>query len=152
MAESNQEPLYFYKVDEGFGEFSNFYRAPILIDGKEWGTTEHYFQAMKFKGTEREEKIRNLARPNDAAFEGREIRDDFPLRKDWEEVKDGYMLEALRAKFTQHDKLRKLLLDTGDCLIIEHTKNDKYWADGGDGSGKNMLGVLLMQVREELRK
>jgi len=34
---------------------------------------------------------------------------------------------------------------------VEHTDNDSYWADGGDGSGRNMLGVLLMSVRKELR-
>ena len=39
---------------------------------------------------------------------------------------------------------------TGDAKLIEHTRNDKYWADAGDGSGKNMLGILLMKVREEL--
>jgi predicted NAD-dependent protein-ADP-ribosyltransferase YbiA (DUF1768 family) len=25
-----------------------------------------------------------------------------------------------------------------------------YWGDGGDGSGKNMLGRILMEVREQL--
>jgi predicted NAD-dependent protein-ADP-ribosyltransferase YbiA (DUF1768 family) len=43
------------------------------------------------------------------------------------------------------------LLATGDAILIEHTRNDDYWADGGDGSGKNKLGLLLMQVREELK-
>jgi predicted NAD-dependent protein-ADP-ribosyltransferase YbiA (DUF1768 family) len=37
-------------------------------------------------------------------------------------------------------------------MIIEHTKNDNYWADGGDGSGKNMLGKILMEIRDELTK
>ena len=61
------------------------------------------------------------------------------------------MREALRAKFSQHQDLRKILLDTGDAEIVEHTSNDSYWGDGGDGSGKNMLGRLLMEVRDELR-
>ena len=43
-----------------------------------------------------------------------------------------------------------LLLDTGDALIVEHTVNDRYWGDGGDGSGKNMLGRILMEIRTEL--
>jgi predicted NAD-dependent protein-ADP-ribosyltransferase YbiA (DUF1768 family) len=43
------------------------------------------------------------------------------------------------------------LLNTGDLKLIEHTQNDRYWADGLDGSGKNMLGILLMRLREELR-
>ena len=61
------------------------------------------------------------------------------------------MLEALQAKFTQHPELRDVLLATGDANLVEHTDNDAYWADGGDGSGKNMLGKLLMRVREQLR-
>jgi predicted NAD-dependent protein-ADP-ribosyltransferase YbiA (DUF1768 family) len=48
--------------------------------------------------------------------------------------------------------LRSLLLQTGDAEIIEHTKNDKYWGDGGNGSGKNRLGELLMELRTKLRK
>ncbi|WP_275043177.1 NADAR domain-containing protein [Streptococcus parasanguinis] len=43
------------------------------------------------------------------------------------------------------------MLATGDVIIIEHTQNDAYWADGGDGSGKNKLGLLLMKVRKELK-
>lgn len=45
------------------------------------------------------------------------------------------MREAVRAKFTQHEKLTELLLTTGDAELIEHTANDNYWADGGDGTG-----------------
>jgi ribA/ribD-fused uncharacterized protein len=74
-----------------------------------------------------------------------------PLRSDWETVKDDIMREALRAKFTQHQVLRSLLLETSDAELIEHTTNDSYWADGGDGTGKNRLGQLLMELREEFR-
>jgi N-glycosidase YbiA len=42
-------------------------------------------------------------------------------------------------------------LATGDAKIVEHTENDAYWGDGGDGSGQNKLGQILMEVREELR-
>ena len=60
------------------------------------------------------------------------------------------MREALWAKFTQHPKLKSLLLSTGDTELIEHTKNDSYWGDGADGTGKNRLGQLLMEVRAQL--
>lgn len=62
------------------------------------------------------------------------------------------MREALRAKFTQHKDLRETLLATGDARLVEHTKNDNYWGDGGDGSGLNKLGELLMKLRAELRR
>jgi ribA/ribD-fused uncharacterized protein len=74
-----------------------------------------------------------------------------PLRKDWDSSKDGIMLVALRAKFDQHPDLKRILLDTGDRKIVEHTDRDRYWADGGDGSGLNRLGELLLRLRAELR-
>lgn len=85
-----------------------------------------------------------------AAKEGRKRMN--PIREDWEMIKEEVMLRALQCKFVQHPKLRKLLLGTGDSRIIEHTSNDYYWADGGDGSGKNRLGELLMVVRTGLRE
>jgi ribA/ribD-fused uncharacterized protein len=62
------------------------------------------------------------------------------------------MTVAVRAKFRQHDDIRKVLLATGETPLVEHTTNDRFWGDGGDGSGKNMLGKILMQVRGELRE
>ena len=67
-------------------------------------------------------------------------------------LRDQVMLDALRAKFSQHAELRETLLGTGDAELVEHTRNDSYWADDGDGSGKNMLGKLLEQVRAELKE
>jgi N-glycosidase YbiA len=62
------------------------------------------------------------------------------------------MLGALRAKFTQHLNLRARLLATGDARLVEHTTRDTYWADGGDGTGRNRLGDLLMRMRAELAR
>ena len=140
--------IYFYKQWKKYGEFSNFYTAPIKIDGKIWPTTEHYFQAMKFEGTTYEELVRKQTTPTDALRMGKNRR--LPLRKDWETVKESVMYKALCAKFTQHADLKKLLLSTGTYELVEHTKNDRYWADGGDGTGLNRLGVLLMKVRDTL--
>ncbi len=139
----------FYRERDGYGEFSNFAPFPVQIDGKFWPTTEHYFQAQKFHGTDQEEAIRLAASPSIAARMGRSRR--FPLRRDWEQVKDEIMYHAVMAKFIQHAKLRDLLLATGNAEIVEHTRNDSYWADGGDGHGRNQLGKTLMRVREELR-
>jgi ribA/ribD-fused uncharacterized protein len=60
--------------------------------------------------------------------------------------------QAVRASFGQHAELGEILLHTGDAMIVEHTEKDAYWGDGGDGSGKNMLGRILMEVRDELPK
>ncbi|WP_406698480.1 NADAR domain-containing protein [Singulisphaera sp. Ch08] len=139
----------FYSVSEAYGCFSNFSHHPIRLDGKTWPTSEHYFQARKFIGTPDEEEVRQAKSPMIAARMGRSRKR--PLRKDWESAKDSIMHEAVLAKFTQHADLRQVLLGTGGSKIVEHTVNDAYWGDGGDGSGKNRLGQILMQVREELR-
>ncbi|WBW99707.1 NADAR family protein [Oceanirhabdus sp. W0125-5] len=111
-----------------------------------WKTSEHYFQAMKFEGTEHYDLINQAKTPMIAAKMGRDRTR--PLRKDWEDVKDDIMYKALKAKFDSDEELRNILLSTGDALLIEHTRNDLYWADGVDGTGKNMLGILLMKLRE----
>jgi len=139
----------FYSTSGEYGCFSNFSRHPIFLKGKRWPTTEHYFQAQKFAGEPDEEEVRLANKPMLAASMGRDRKR--PLRRDWESAKENVMLDALRAKFTQHDELKAILLGTGDAKLVEHTANDSYWGDGGDGSGKNRLGHLLMKVREELR-
>lgn len=140
----------FYRASAEHGEFSNFARFSVEIDGRTWPTTEHYFQAQKFTGNPREEEIRLAASPMIAASMGRSRQ--FRLRSDWEEVKEQIMYRAVLAKFTQHADLRSRLLATGDVEIVEHSGKDAYWGDGGDGSGKNVLGKILMQVRHELRQ
>ena len=60
------------------------------------------------------------------------------------------MRKAVEAKFRQHDDLCRELLRTGRAPLIEHTEEDHYWGDGGDGSGRNMLGQILMDVRSVL--
>ena len=146
---SGKKIINFYSTKEAYGCFSNFAAYPFEIDGKVWRTSEHYFQAQKFAGTEHEEELRLVASPMVVARMGRSRQR--PLRKDWETAKDDIMRTALRAKFTQNEELRKILLETGDARLVEHTANDRYWGDGGDGSGKIMLGRLLMELRDELK-
>ena len=138
----------FYSTQDEFGEFSNFAYFPIKLDGKMWHTTEHYFQAQKFADQQYQEKIRAERSPMIAARLGRDRKQK--LRHDWESVKNNVMKKALVTKFTQHEDLKKLLISTGDAKLIEHTVNDAYWGDGGDGKGQNFLGLLLMQVRDEI--
>lgn len=129
--------------------FSNFHANPIVIDGSTWPTTEHYFQAQKFNNNAIHfEKIRKATTPALAKTLGstRSVK----LRPDWEAVKEQVMAKALRAKFTQHESLKQYLLQTGDADLVEHTDRDKYWGDGGNGTGQNRLGHLLMQLRTEL--
>ncbi len=142
------EVRFYSAKEEPYGAFSNFAAFPIDVGGRAWPTSEHYFQAQKFAGTPHEDAIRLVPSPMVAARMGRSRK--YPLRPDWEDVKEQVMLDALRAKFTQHGRLKRLLLGTGTALLVEHTAKDVFWADGGDGSGRNRLGHLLMQLRTEL--
>ncbi len=139
--------IYFYKESDAYGEYSYFTRYPIEIHDVIWYTTEHYFQAMKFPhDPEYQEKIRTTKACHDIKKLGntRQIK----LRPDWEEVKENIMMIALRAKFDQYPELKQLLLSTAGHGVVEHTENDNYWGDAGDGSGLNRLGDLLVELRE----
>ncbi len=147
---AGEKVIEFYRVKDKFGYFSNFSPHPIKLKGKLWPTSEHFFQAQKFAGTEHEEEIRLAKSPMIAARMGRSRQR--PLRPDWEAVKADIMRQAVLAKFSQHPELRASLLSTGDARLVEHTKKDSYWGDGGDGRGKNMLGAILMEIREKLKQ
>ena len=67
----NQE-IKFYHQSASYGYFSNFAHYPIKLRGKTWPTTEHYFQAQKFAGTQHEELIRKAKSPMAAARMGRD--------------------------------------------------------------------------------
>lgn len=142
--------IYFYTTSAKYGGFSNFSQHGFELGDKYWKTSEHYFQAMKFEGTEYEEKVRQAPTPKDAANLGR--RRDWPLREDWEAVKDDLMRRAVLKKFQTHDELKKLLLSTGDEEIVENAPNDYYWGCGKDGTGLNKLGIILMEIRNHLRE
>lgn len=140
----------FYHAFGEHGFLSNFARFPIELDGRVWPSVEHFYQAHKFDDPALQESIRATLTPRKAAKLGRSHPDR--VRSDWSLVKDSVMERAVRAKFAQHPSLAALLLATGDVRLVEHTPLDRYWADGGDGSGLNRLGLLLENVRESLRR
>lgn len=147
-------PILFYNKYENFYEFTNFYEfAPFEVDGKVWHSTEHYFQAQKFVGTPYEEYIRlHAATPRQAFQLARDHEILKWQRSDWDNIKLIVMYKALLAKFTAHERLRQLLISTGDRTLVEHTFNDSFWGDGGDGSGRNHLGQLLENIRGLLKQ
>lgn len=119
-----------------------------MVRGQHWKTSEHFFQASKFHSFEDIEAVRSADSPMEAADIGRDRCRE--IRKDWESIKDGVMLEALRAKFSQHQNLAEVLASTRGAKLVEATSNDRYWGDGGDSTGLNRLGSLLELVRSEL--
>lgn len=100
--------------------------------------------------TKHVEAVQNARTPKQAAEIGRERHR--PLRADWETVKDDVMRRAVLKKFETHADIRTILLETHDQDLIENTTGDHYWGIGSSGTGKNMLGVILMEIRTILRE
>jgi ribA/ribD-fused uncharacterized protein len=143
--------IHFYHSDQPWGELSNFSRHAVFINDRIWPTVEHFYQAQKFVGTPHEEAIRLCETPMLAKARAESLANEHQ-RQDWPAVKEAVMLKGLRAKFKQHPDLAERLLNSGERALVEHTRHDTYWGDGGDGSGKNRLGSLLMQIRAELQQ
>lgn len=134
------------------GQLSNFYPSEIKMEDKKiYPTVEHYYQSMKFVGSNDAfaEKVRQASTPALAKKMGgtREVK----LRFDWEEKKLGIMREALLAKFIQHSFLKEFLLSTQSKHLIENSPYDSYWGAGKSGKGQNQMGILLMELRENLK-
>lgn len=130
------------------GEYSflsNFYPVPHGVYG--YATVEHFFVAMKSTDAGYRTRVRACATAKDAKRMDRTVK----LREDWEAIKNDVMLTGLRFKFKPDSDLARQLLATGDEVIEEaNTWHDTYWGIC-NGVGHNMLGKMLMTVREELR-
>jgi|SRR5271166_4969569 len=138
----------FYKTNEPGGYMSNYWKARFFIYGRWWGTIEHAYQAQKCLLPAEYDAIHQATRANDARLLGQKVQ----MREHWDDIhKDRVMEECLRAKFLQHKDLRDQLMATGTEELIEDSQVDWYWGIGKDGTGKNMLGKLLMKIREELK-
>lgn len=138
----------FWRTSDPYGCFSNFSAHPIVLDGRTFTTTEHYYQAMKFIDFDIQEKIRKESSPRSAK---NLACASYGLRDDWENVKFEVMLTALRAKVSQYKDIKEKLLLTGDLLIEESSPYDYVWGTGRDGSGLNLLGKAWMQIRSEIQ-
>lgn len=141
------DTISFYTTKDQYGYMSNFSRHPLTLMERDWMTSEHFYQAQKFEKNGKDFKdVASAMSPKEAAAIGRSR----PLRPDWEMIKDDVMRIAVLSKFLQNTDIKDKLVMTHPSILVEHTFNDSYWADGGDGSGKNQLGKILMEVRETL--
>lgn len=148
--QADATPIEFYSKLPAYREFSNFFPSAFDLDGKRWPTVEHYFQAQKFTANpEYQEEIRVAKTPEKAKSLG--ATREKPIRADWDTVREDVMKKALQAKFTQNPDLKAKLLGTGSRTLVEANPTDAYWGYGRTKKGKNRLGVLLQQLRDDLR-
>lgn len=127
--------------------FSNFFPCSVDLDGFQYPSVEHAYQAAKTCDPVERMIIRMMPRAGQTKSYGRQIKHLYP---DWDLVKIEIMRGLLRQKFADL-ALKWILLNTGSEELVE----GNYWGDTFwgvcNGTGENWLGRLLMEVREELR-
>lgn len=139
----------FYEPNDDFGFLSNFYPSPITIEGRTYPTVEHYYQSRKFvHAPDIWQRIVSAPSPDEAFRLSREFASQ--CRADWEVHKKRDMFRGLVFKFKQNADLQKLLLQTGDRYLVENSQVDAFWGCGADGKGENVLGRMLVNIREFL--
>lgn len=130
---------------------SNFSPATIVHEGITYPSVEHFYVAMKTPNLEFRERIAKLETAGQAKKIGRAIEETDGLPKNWYEDKLIHMRFALEQKYNQ-EPYKQQLIDTGDQTIIEgNTWGDVFWGvDLKTDEGKNNLGEMIMEIREEL--
>lgn len=148
-----QESVEYFK-DE-YEAFSNFFPVTIFYKGKRYPTVEHAYVAAKSFDPEFHKAISEI--PSHMAGKAKRMGRKIQLRSDWEEKKVEIMKELLRQKFSV-SFLRELLISTDNVELIEgNWWHDNFWGDCKckkctEIPGTNMLGKLLMEIREELKE
>lgn len=147
---SQERPNIINRFNNEWKFLSNFQASTFFYEGKKYASVEHCYQAMKTTDLVEQEKIRNAISPSQAKKFGKLA----VLREDWEEVKIPLMKELLRLKF-ENAFLRFKLLATRNAILIEgNTWHDTVWGmcncHKHNGEGQNILGKLLMNLRDEL--
>lgn len=145
--------IHFTKEDSEHGCFSNFSSHNFVVKWfwgaeKEIKTVEHGYQASKCVKHSDAEKILDCEFPWQTKRLGRKIT----IINDWDEIKVNLMHKMVRAKFAQNSDILKILIDTGNEELVEYAPwGDTFWGVDKNYVGKNMLGRILMLVREELK-
>lgn len=149
------EEITFYRSNEKpYGVFSNLYKREIEFEGQIYITSEHAYQAGKPRKEEVRKWLMDAPSPSLLAMaaHGLYVWDVHP---EWSKTKFDRMRKVLQAKFTQHEDLKQLLLSTGNKRLVEVATVDnavnRLWGEV-NGKGKNKLGELLMEVRQEIRE
>jgi ribA/ribD-fused uncharacterized protein len=149
------DEIRFYRSNEKpYGAFSNLYRRTVVFEGIVYPTAEHAYQAGKARKIEVRDWILSAPTPSLVAMAAHGLY-TWDIVPNWSKIKFERMKGVLLAKYTQHEDLKLLLLGTGNARLVESATVDnavnRLWGEV-NGVGKNMLGTLLMQVRDEIRQ
>jgi len=134
-----------------YGFLSNFYASPIEVNGIAFPTVEHAFQAAKVRlDHPRRQNVQILIAEHPTPAGAKQAGRSIKLRDDWKTAHLPIMRRLLALKFAYGTPLAKALMDTRGVPLIEGNDwNDTYWGVCR-GQGRNQLGVLLMELRDDL--
>ena len=150
MAKMVQENEHIGFYNREFYCLDNFSAFQIQYKGRMYPTVEAAYQAQGFVETAPEVVI--VIENARSAHEAKQIAHENLDRRceNWDEIKVRVMEELLRAKISQHPYVRKKLLETKLCLLVEDSPTDSFWGIGRNNDGENRLGKLWMKLREEI--
>ena len=152
--------VWFKKVAEEYGWMGNMAPYPIKFDGKVWRTSEALFQSMRFDDDNVKEIIRGEKSPMGAKMKAKKNRDQMVVVP-MSELDVENMRKCVKMKFDAHPQLKRQLMNTKDSFIYEDIGNrngerHKFWGakklSESEGDGNNMMGKILMDLREEYLK
>lgn len=140
----------FYKEFGELGYLANYSNHGFTKDGVFYKTVEHYYQSEKFDDPEIKNKIINADTPKEASNIGR----DRNLKRidDFKSIKNQVMFDGILEKFRQNRDIAYKLIETRNKKIAEATIDEYYWGIGKDKSGKNVIGDILVRVRERIKE
>ena len=150
------ESVVFLKTKERFGGLSNMAAGfPLKVNSVPIRTVEALYQACRFPHKpDVQRQIIDERSPMTAKMRGKPFRNE--SRPDWETVRVKVMRWCLRVKLAQNwNEFGKLLLETENSPIVERSRRDDFWGtktvEDGWLCGMNVLGRLLMELREQLK-
>ena len=140
----------FYKEFGELGYLANYSNHGFTKNGVFYKTVEHYYQSEKFSDPEIKKRIIDADTPKEASNIGR----DRSLKRidDFKSIKNQVMFDGILEKFRQHRDIAYKLIETRNRGIAEATVDEYYWGIGKDKSGKNVIGDILVKVRERIKK
>lgn len=157
------EYIFFWGEKEIFGFLSNFYPTTFSVDNKTFNCSEQYFMKKKQELFDPSNQvlaadIMNESNPKNIKNYGRKVKNF--TEQTWNVNKYKSMYDGVYAKFLQNPELKAKLLATGEKILVEASPYDKIWGIGFNKSdalvnkskwGQNLLGKVLMEVRDKLK-
>ena len=153
----------FHNPEEENGYLSNWYLSEFTVAGVTFSSMEQYMmyeKALLFQDQETAEKILQTDNVAEIKALGRAVRyfDD----KIWIKAREEIVYRGVLEKFRQNPELAEKLEQTDEDIIAECAVKDRIWGIGlsmkdenrlsiDKWRGQNLLGKILMQVREDIR-